>query len=230
MKRAARADAMRPSALLGAGVLLALLTGAGLSAGPRAAPAGGTAAGGTGPFGSPGGPGLAAPPAAPAPAACVAAADTGEARTVASEFYEIELVPTGNVTGTGGFTGTAVVRFADSPFDVAVSRDGTFRRSVRVDMRGLRPPPRGDYVVWATPPDLDPIVKLGPLGEDLLLDAKVAFPKFLLVVTLEEDPEGVRGRWSGPIVHRGMSRSGFLHTMAGHGPFQGEPCAGYGFR
>jgi hypothetical protein len=29
---------------------------------------------------------------------------------------------------------------------------------------------------------------------------------------------------------RGMSRSGRMHTLAGHGPFEAEPCAKYGFR
>lgn len=202
------------AASLAAGALLVLLlTGPGTA--PHAL---------TGPATPPGG--------ALAPGACVAAADTGSAAgTAPPAFYAIELVPTGNVTGTGGYVGTARVRFTDdSPFDVAVTSDGTFRRHLRVDMRGLRPAPAGDYVVWAAPPSLDPIVKLGALGEDMLLTGSVAFPKFLVVITLEEDPEQVEGRWAGPIVHRGMSRSGYLHTMAGHGPFQGEPCASYGFR
>lgn len=162
---------------------------------------------------------------------CAAAADTlRAASTPPPEFYAIDLVPTGRVTGTGDYHGKAEVRFVESPFDVALAENGTFHRRVRVDMRGLRAAPRGDYVVWATPPDLDPIVKLGPLGDDMTLTGEVAFPKFLVVVSLEEDPEGVTGKWTGPIVHRGMSRSGFMHTMAGHGPFQSEPCANYGFQ
>ena len=35
--------------------------------------------------------------------------------------------------------------------------------------------------------------------------------------------------WTGPVVSRGMSRSGLMHTMAGHGPFETEPCAVYGY-
>ena len=167
----------------------------------------------------------------PATAVCSAAGDTLRTESMsASEFYAIDLVPTGRVTGTGSYVGKAEVRFVESPFDLAVAEDGTFHRHVKVDMQGLRSAPHGDYVVWATPPDLDPIVKLGPLGDDMTLTGDVAFPKFLLVVSLEEDPEGVTGKWTGPIVHRGMSRSGFMHTMAGHGPFQSEPCATYGFQ
>ncbi|MDE2875730.1 MAG: hypothetical protein OXU69_07275 [Gemmatimonadota bacterium] len=31
------------------------------------------------------------------------------------------------------------------------------------------------------------------------------------------------------VVIRGMSRSGMTHTMAGHGPFEEENCAAYGY-
>lgn len=168
--------------------------------------------------------------APPAPVACLPAGDTLSGTTTGPPgFYAIELVPTGRVTGTASYEGSAEVRFADSPFDVAVSSDGAFRRHLRLDLRGLKPPPRGDYVAWVTSPDLDRIVKLGALGEDMTLTGEIALPKFLLVLSLEEEPAAVEGKWSGPIVLRGMSRSGFMHTMAGHGPFQGEPCSSYGF-
>lgn len=168
--------------------------------------------------------------APPTPVACTAAADTISGTTTGPpEFYAIELIPTGRVTGTANYEGSAEIRFADSPFDVAVSSDGAFRRQVHVDLGGLRPAPRGDYVVWVTSPDLDRIEKLGPLGDDMTLTGEVALPKFLLVISLEDEPGAVEGKWSGPIVLRGMSRSGFMHTMAGHGPFQSEPCSSYGF-
>ncbi|HZD06335.1 MAG TPA: hypothetical protein VE173_15600, partial [Longimicrobiales bacterium] len=53
--------------------------------------------------------------------------------------------------------------------------------------------------------------------------------KFLVVVTLEPTDGSDASTWSGPIVLRGMSRSGAMHTMAGHGPFQQEKCAAYGY-
>lgn len=145
-------------------------------------------------------------------------------------FYEIALVPTGNVPGTGNYRGVARVSFKDSPFDVAVSEDGAFHRRIRVDMSGVKQPGRGGYVVWASPPDLEPVKKLGVLGPDGRLVGEVSFPKYLVFVTLEENPEEIQGRWEGPVVHRGMSRSGFMHGMAGHGPFRQEPCANYGFQ
>lgn len=170
------------------------------------------------------------PPPLATGGACVAVPDTGAAAaTSPSAFYAIDLVPTGKVPGTGTSDARATVTFVDSPFDVALADDGTFHRRVRVDLSSVGPPPSGGYVVWAAPPDLDRIVKLGSLGEKGGLISEVSFPKFLLVVSLEDDPDGVTGRWSGPIAFRGMSRSGFMHSMAGHGPFQGEPCANYGF-
>lgn len=161
----------------------------------------------------------------------VTAEDTLSARgSTALDFYEIELVPTGKIPGTGRYTGTARVTFADSPFDVAVANDGTFRRRLTVDMTGLKPRETDDYVVWVAPPNLDGVKKLGPLGEDMVLTGEVALPKFLVIISLEEQPEQTEDRWNGPIVHRGMSRSGFMHSMAGHGPFSGEPCESFGFR
>jgi hypothetical protein len=35
--------------------------------------------------------------------------------------------------------------------------------------------------------------------------------------------------WTGPIVFRGMSRSGMMHTMVGHGALQMENCSSYGY-
>lgn len=203
--------AMGGGAVLGAGLLLLL---PGLTGGPSLVPGSGAETS------------LSSSDAS----TCAAVPDTGEvARTSAPPFYAIDLVPTGNVPGTARVTGSAAVTFVDSPFDVAVADDGTFHHRVRVDLRPLSAPESRAYVVWAAPPNLDPIRKLGTLGPDMTLKADVAFPKFLLVVTLEDDPDGITGRWSGPIAFRGMSRSGLMHTMAGHGPFQGEPCASYGF-
>ena len=58
---------------------------------------------------------------------------------------------------------------------------------------------------------------------------EVGWNKFLVVITLEPEDDPEAATWSGPIVLRGMSRSGAMHTMAGHGPFQEENCAAYGY-
>ena len=53
--------------------------------------------------------------------------------------------------------------------------------------------------------------------------------KYLVIITLEPTDDPQSPRWQGPVVLRGMSRSGLMHTMAGHGPFQQEPCATFGY-
>jgi len=84
-------------------------------------------------------------------------------------------------------------------------------------------------VAWVTTPQLDQIKPLGRFSEELRVDGQTDWNKFLLVVTLEPASGDLGDIWSGPIVARGMSRSGLMHTMAGHGPFETEPCAVYGY-
>ena len=54
-------------------------------------------------------------------------------------------------------------------------------------------------------------------------------PDHIVVITLEAADDPAATRWSGPIVFRGMSRSGMMHTMVGHGALQQENCAAYGY-
>ncbi|MDZ7808701.1 MAG: hypothetical protein U5K71_16570 [Gracilimonas sp.] len=58
----------------------------------------------------------------------------------------------------------------------------------------------------------------------------VDWNKYIVVITLEEEvPAKNTNMWSGSIAFRGLSRSGLMHTMAGHGPFAQEPCAKFGY-
>jgi hypothetical protein len=57
--------------------------------------------------------------------------------------------------------------------------------------------------------------------------ARIANNMFLVFHTAEADR--VVQRWTGPVLLRGSSPSGRMHSMAGHGPFVGEPCAVIGF-
>src|SRR5690606_28569277 len=79
-------------------------------------------------------------------------------------------------------------------------------------------------VAWAATPELDRVQRLGRLDEAGRLDARITFNKFLVFVTEETDPDVER--WRGRILLRGISPSGRMHTMAGHGPFSGESCGG----
>jgi len=143
-------------------------------------------------------------------------------------YYTIELVPTGRVPGTRRAQGEARVAFGGSPFGVAVTAAGRYIYDVTVGFDGL-PAPAGRYVVWLASADLQEIQPVGPLDADLGATASVEWNKFLVVVTLEPAAGELAASWTGPIVARGMSRSGRMHTMAGHGPFQAEPCAKYGY-
>ena len=143
-------------------------------------------------------------------------------------YYAIDLVTTGRIPGSGQATGVANVTFRSSPFGVALSPSGEYVYTLAIAIDGLAPARGGAYVVWVTTPNLTEVRKIGVLDDTHRIQGEAAWNKFLVVVSLEEEPEAVE-RWSGPIVLRGMSRSGLMHTMAGHGPFDSEPCATYGY-
>ena len=143
-------------------------------------------------------------------------------------YYSIDLVTTKRVPGSRSASGTVNVLFASSPFGVSVTGDGSYAYDLVGRIDGLGPARSGRYVAWVTTPDLSEVRRLGELDDSHRIEGRVSWNKFLVVVSLEAGPPGER--WSGPIVLRGMSRSGRMHTMAGHGPFQAEPCASFGYR
>ncbi len=148
---------------------------------------------------------------------------------VAPEFYVIELVTTRRIPGSGAATGTVDVTFTPSPFGISLTENGDYLRDVEINVTNLRPSDQGTFVVWLTTPQLDQIERVGVLNEGPLR-GRVRWNKFLVVISLEQDDASSAPRWAGPIVLRGMSRSGAMHTSAGHGPFETENCASYGFR
>lgn len=143
-------------------------------------------------------------------------------------YYRIELVPTGRVPGTAGARGFGNVLFAPSPFSVTVAPNGSYSYEIQLKLRNVRYRGEGHFVAWVATSDLKEVRRLGPLDADLSLQGSVSWNKFLLFVTLEPT-DAPTERWSGPVVVRGLSRSGLMHTMAGHGPFSREPCATYGY-
>ena len=146
-----------------------------------------------------------------------------------SEYYTIDLVSTKKVPGSGEARGKGEVTFASTPFGIALSDDGSYRYELAISIEKLRPPKRGQYIAWVTTPQLDSIELIGPLDDQHSASGKVEWNKFLVVITLEDTYSGNESIWSGPVVLRGVSRSGLMHTMAGHGPFEDEPCALYGY-
>lgn len=144
-------------------------------------------------------------------------------------YYSIDLVTTKRVSGARMATGKADVVFARSPFGLALSADGSYQYELLISVDKLAPAEQGEYVAWVTKPQLDQRVRLGVLDENHSLTGRVGWNKFLVVITLEEDAAEGAPSWKGPVVVRGMSRSGLMHTQAGHGPFETEPCAVYGY-
>ena len=158
-----------------------------------------------------------------------AACGVGAVARSGPEYYRFPMVSTKRVPGTGGTSGVGEVAFSQSPYGVALGSDGSYEYDFTVRFERLGPARDGAYVVWTTTPELDQVALAGELTDPAGFSGAVAWNKFLVVVTLEPafDPDATV--WTGPIVIRGMSRSGMMHTMAGHGPFEEKNCAAYGY-
>jgi len=155
---------------------------------------------------------------------------TPECAQVSSpDYYEIDLVTTRKVPGARLAKGKGEVTYAASPFGISVSEEGSYLVNIDVSMSNVRLDEDKQLVAWVTTPQLDQIKALGSLDENLRVTGQTDFNKFLLVITLEPKSKEPGAMWTGPVVSRGMSRSGLMHTMAGHGPFESEPCAVYGY-
>ena len=145
------------------------------------------------------------------------------------DYYAIDLIPTRRIPAALMSEGTAHVSFVDSPFGLAMTPDGSYLYDVQLTVSGLGQVSGGTYVAWISTPDLSEVLRLGPLSADGLAHGQVSWNKFIVIVTLESQDHPLGDRWQGPVALRGLSRSGLMHTMAGHGPFQQEPCAVYGY-
>lgn len=173
----------------------------------------------------------------PLPAAGLAATEPVRASTAAictvtsgPEYYAFPLAATDNIPGTGFARGRAEIAVpAQSPFPIALAADGSYVYDVQVAIDNMRAPRSGTLVAWVTTPDLDRVERIGSLGETLRASGPVSWNKFIVVVTLESGDDPEAATWSGPIVFRGMSRSGAMHTMVGHGALQQENCTSYGY-
>jgi hypothetical protein len=103
-----------------------------------------------------------------------------------------------------------------SPFDVAVTADGSQRYGTRFTIHGLPDPSTlghyAVYVAWVASWFLEETQRLGPVenGEGEL--AEIKWNKFRILVTAEAGPD-VRAP-TGPLVLRGISPSGRLLPSA----------------
>ena len=147
----------------------------------------------------------------------------------APDYYQVKLVGTRKVQGARQAKGIGSVTFAMSPFGVALSETGTYVVNLDLEMSNVTLDPDMSLAAWVTTPQIDQIAPIGHFDAEFKLSGSTGWNKFLIVITLEPKGKPLGSTWTGPIVARGMSRSGLMHTMAGHGPFETEPCAVYGF-
>lgn len=136
-----------------------------------------------------------------------------------------EVVRLSGTQSAPGSRGSMTLTQPDSPFEITVDAGGFQTFDVEVRVERLRRREGAVYVVWAAKPELDEYVQLGTLPEENRLAGRIAWNQFLLFVS-EETTADVE-RWRGPIMLTGLSPSGRLHTMAGHGPFEAMNCQLY---
>lgn len=149
---------------------------------------------------------------------------------VGPEYYAFELFTTRNIPGTGLAKAAAEVSVAgNTPFAVSLGPDGSYVYQIDVSLDRMRAPRQGRLVAWVTDTEIDHVQRMGALDDNLRVSGSVDWNKFIVVITLEAGDDPSATRWSGPVVFRGMSRSGMMHTMVGHGALQEENCAAYGY-
>lgn len=150
-----------------------------------------------------------------------AVAALGAARS-RPDLFKIDLRPT---TAAPSAAGVALLSPARSPFGLALTRDGRVIFDVSFTATGLPAPSTlgrfDSYVLWAARDDLGEMQKLGVVKSGQSLTSRVAYNKFLIVVTAEGSAGGASGKWTGPIVLRGFAPSALLENFSGKTMFNG---------
>jgi len=116
------------------------------------------------------------------------------------DLYCIELVAAPGVRGVSGRVELAI---PPGPFTVAVTADGHARFIPIVFLTGL--PDTGTYIAWATTPQMDSLIKLGPVQNGSVTLRPIEFDKFNILISSERSPR-VREP-HGRIIVRGQSPS-----------------------
>ncbi|MGQ0650296.1 MAG: multicopper oxidase family protein [Gemmatimonadaceae bacterium] len=123
-----------------------------------------------------------------------------------ADLYCMELVPRPEA---GAATGMVELGRALSPFDVALTMEGSLRYDATLELRELPPPqslgPYSAYVAWISQPSLTPMVKLGVVRNGRTPVGEITFDKFLVFVTAERTANVTEQK--GKVVLRGLSPS-----------------------
>ncbi|MDE0073513.1 MAG: multicopper oxidase family protein [Gammaproteobacteria bacterium] len=108
------------------------------------------------------------------------------------------------------------------PFGVTVTAEGNHVSNLTAWISGLPDPsqlgPFEAYVAWATTPTLDPMIRLGPVGNGRNPLGRVSFNKFLIMVTAEASASATERE--GRLVLRGRSPSSLMeaHDLLAQAP------------
>jgi len=138
-------------------------------------------------------------------------------------LYTIPLLPDQGMSGSG----VATLVPAPSPFGITLTADGHPVFDITVTVQNLAPVKAlggSQYVAWATTQDLVDADKIGVIGSDQKAVGKVAWNKYIVLVTVEPTP--VPAHWTGAVVLRGFSPATYLANYASHPLFLGgmPPC------
>jgi FtsP/CotA-like multicopper oxidase with cupredoxin domain len=123
-----------------------------------------------------------------------------------SDLYCVELLPAFDVDGPSGF---ARLVPPSTPFGIAVTKAGEPQHDIAFTLRDLPPPSSlgkfSVFLAWAATPQLRPVVKLGEVRDGNVRLGRVAFDRFLLLITAESSASVTEPR--GRVVLRGTSAS-----------------------
>ena len=138
-------------------------------------------------------------------------------------LYAIPLLPDQGMSGSG----LATLVPAPSPFGITVTPDGHPIFDITVTVQNLAAPQANggtQYVAWATTQDLTDADRIGVIGHDQKAVGKVAWNKYIVLVTSEGAAVG--DHWKGTVVLRGFSPATYLTNYASHPLFLGgmPPC------
>ena len=100
------------------------------------------------------------------------------------DLYCIDLIA---APGARGASGRVELSHPAGPFTVGVTTDGHSRYTLIGSVAGL--PPGRRYVAWVMTPQMDTIIKLGPIVRDSFVARDIALNKFTVLVTAETNPQ-----------------------------------------
>jgi FtsP/CotA-like multicopper oxidase with cupredoxin domain len=137
---------------------------------------------------------------------CTTRSATTRAEGPDADLYCIDLLPAADIERASG---TARLIPPASPFGIAVSKSGEPQHDVLFTLRDLPDPASlGAYSVllaWAVTPQLQPVIKLGPVRDGVVRLGRVTFDRFFLIITAESSTDSLEPQ--GRPVLRGTAAS-----------------------